>query len=395
MLTCIYGIPLCLSNLGLREIRDLSVRCDNAEEGCIWEGTVGTLEDHMTKCDFTPVSCPKRCNIGAGDIQLTRKTLADHLQTKCPNRDHHCKCCGEKGTYASIVEEHDQVCIKKLVSCPNSGCAMTMERWRVSEHITDVCKLTVVNCKYHNIGCDVRMMRTCIEQHEEENDKYHFQVALEKNEKLNSTIFQMFKDISMLKDTTDSQGKTLSSLKESISSQEGAIAGLKKTTSLLKSDFILQNDNFFTFKLTEYTDKVLHSASFYSEPFYTSLRGYRMCIRVEPGGDNDGEGTHVSVYSMLLGGHHDRDLKWPFVGSVTVELLNQLADHDHHSMAIPFKRTDNNKVGSAWGYHTFIPHSKLSRSRNTQYLVKNTLYFRATVDVQNHKQWLDGTKSRV
>ena len=388
MFTCTYGICLCILNLGLREIRDLSVRCDNAEEGCLWEGTVGTVgtsEDHMTKCDFTLVSCPNKCNIGTSDLQLTRKTLADHLQTKCPHRQHHCEWCGEKGTYASIMEEHDQVCEKRLTSCPNSGCAMTMERWRVSEHITNVCRLTEVNCKYHNIGCDVRMVRMCIEQHEEEDDKRHLQVALEKNEKFSGTIFQMFKDISLLKDT--------------ISSQEGAVASLKKTTSsligemsLLESDVILQNDNFFTFKLTEYADKVLHSATFYSKPFYTSPCGYRMCVRVDPGGIIDGAGTHVSVYSMLVEGLHDRDLKWPFVGSVTVELLNQLADNDHHSMAIPFKRTDNVRVGSSLGYHTFIPHSKLSCSRNTQYLVKNSLYIRATVDIQNHKQWLDCTR---
>ena len=43
---------------GHRDIQAIGVRCTNAESGCDWEGTVGTLEDHVTKCEFTLVQCP-------------------------------------------------------------------------------------------------------------------------------------------------------------------------------------------------------------------------------------------------------------------------------------------------------------------------------------------------
>ena len=53
------------SLLGKRDVKALRVKCDNAERGCEWEGTVGTLEEHdvMTTCEFTPVPCPKECQL--------------------------------------------------------------------------------------------------------------------------------------------------------------------------------------------------------------------------------------------------------------------------------------------------------------------------------------------
>ena len=55
-----------------------------------------------------------------------------------------------------------------------------MKGWIVSKCTTNVCKLTQVNCKYHNIGCGVWVVSMCIKEDEGE-DKHHLQVALEKN----------------------------------------------------------------------------------------------------------------------------------------------------------------------------------------------------------------------
>ena len=83
------------------------MRCDNVERGCDWQGTVEGLDDHVTKCGFTLVSCPDMCMIEHEESQMMRKDLNDHLKTKCLNRDYQCKHCGEKSTYASITEVHE------------------------------------------------------------------------------------------------------------------------------------------------------------------------------------------------------------------------------------------------------------------------------------------------
>ena len=52
--------------------------------------------------------------------------------------------------------------------------------------------------------------------------------------------------------------------------------------------------------------------NWYSPSFYTHPRGYRMCLRVYADGNDDGKGTHVSVFVRLMRGEHDNYLKWPF-----------------------------------------------------------------------------------
>ena len=94
-----------------------------------------------------------------------RKDLDDHLDTKCLNRVYKCKHCGEEGTYASITEVHDCVCIKNVVPCPNTDCTVIMERGQTKKHVQTVCKYTVVACKYVSIGCSVKEMRMDMNQH--------------------------------------------------------------------------------------------------------------------------------------------------------------------------------------------------------------------------------------
>ncbi len=83
------NIMLITIILGRRKIRDLPMKCDNVERGCQWEGTFGTLEEHVDGCQFTLVPCPKKCK----DDKITRRDLKHHLMEKCPNRDYSCEHC--------------------------------------------------------------------------------------------------------------------------------------------------------------------------------------------------------------------------------------------------------------------------------------------------------------
>ena len=71
-------------------------------------------------------------------------------------------------------------------------------------------------------------------------------------------------------------------------------------------------------------------------------------------------------------------------------LLNQLADDNHHSWTLEYETKYNANVGISVGYLQIISHSALSHDpvKNTQYLKNDTLYFRVTVMVGNHKPWL-------
>ena len=65
----------------------------------------------------------------------------------------------------------------------------------------------------------------------------------------------------------------------------------------------------------------------FSKAFYSGPHGYKMCLGVFPCGDGEGKGMHISLFVYMLRGENDSELKWPFRGSVVLELLNQQADH--------------------------------------------------------------------
>ena len=171
------------------------MRCDNVDRGCKWTGTVGTVKDHVDKCRYTMVQCSKKCKVEGNDFSLMRKYLKNHLTTDCPNRAHKCEYCGEEGTYAGIAEEHDQLCLKKPIPCPNTECKMSVERGRVEEHVASECMHTIVACQYSNIGCTQREKRKGIKTHEED-DKVHLHLSLKKIAQLDNAV----KDMSVLID---------------------------------------------------------------------------------------------------------------------------------------------------------------------------------------------------
>jgi len=134
----------------------------------------------------------------------------------------------------------------------------------------------------------------------------------------------------------------------------------------------LVNKEAVTFQLPGYARKKKANNTFHSKPFYSHPGGYKMCINVDANGYGNGQGTHVSVFTKILEGCYNNQLRWPFVGTVTYELLNQLGDDNHHSIVHTFNASHDMRVGST----------------NTQYLLDDTLYFRVSVEVDSYKPWL-------
>ena len=337
-------------SLGNREINILRVRCSNANRGCEWVGTVGTIEKHVTTCGFTLVPCPKQCKDDNNEVKcFTRKEVDEHLKNDCPNRDYECQSkCGEKGTYAYVTEIHDKTCTMKILPCPNDGCLIEIQRQQVSEHISK-CPHTVIPCKYKGIGCDTELKREDMAAHEQD-DKLHLHMAL-----------------------------------EAVISQQAAIDSLQASVKALQFDKLLSDSR--TFRLSEYRKKKEANESFEFPPFYTHPNGYHIALIVDANGNDDGEGTHVSVGALILKGEYDAKLKWPFLGKVTFTLLNQLEDENHCTKMTIFD-TEKFAIAAdniAWGHVNFISHSALSRDpvKNTQYLKNDTLYFRMEVEIEH------------
>ena len=79
----------------------------------------------------------------------------------------------------------------------------------------------------------------------------------------------------------------------------------------------------------------------YSPSFLSHSNGYQMCVRIAANGEDEGQGTHLSLYIHLMAGKNDDKLSWPFRGEVNIQLINHRDDHDHYEQNIVFDDSSN------------------------------------------------------
>ena len=128
--------------------------------------------------------------------------------------------------------------------------------------------------------------------------------------------------------------------------------------------------------------KVGHVHSIYSPPFYTGRNGYKMCIRAYLNGDGSGEGTHLSIFFVLMKGEYDPLLQWPFESKVSLILVDQ--DHMKHliqtfkpnpqSCSFQKPKTDMNVASGCPEF------ADLSILENPSYVKDDVMYIKAIVD---------------
>ena len=126
----------------------------------------------------------------------------------------------------------------------------------------------------------------------------------------------------------------------------------------------------------------------YSPPFYSEPGGHKFCLRIDANGMLEGKQTHLSVWVYVMKGKHDEALKWPFMGKVTVQLLNWLEDRGHIQNIVSFDDAAGDKVRSrvtsgecaatGRGSSKFLSHATLpyNREKNTQFLYDDCLCFK-------------------
>ncbi|XP_071481968.1 TNF receptor-associated factor 3-like [Diadema antillarum] len=123
--------------------------------------------------------------------------------------------------------------------------------------------------------------------------------------------------------------------------------------------------------------------SLYSQPFYTSRFGYKMCARIYLNGDGIGKGTHVSLFFVVMRGDYDALLNWPFSQKVTLMLLDQETGRRHLSdsfrpdpTSTSFQRPSTN-MNIASGCPLFVSQSVL---KDNAYVKEDTIFIKVVVE---------------
>ncbi|XP_065901509.1 TNF receptor-associated factor 2-like isoform X1 [Dysidea avara] len=416
-------------------------------------------EEHKEQCPKFPLLCPNKCNVESVSREgmeahrkecpleavkcsnecgktLQRQFLNNHVETECPRCKVDCQYCHVTGEHQFIEGEHKEQCPKLPLPCPNKCEVGSVPREDMKTHRKE-CPLEMVQCEYHSVGCEERMMRKDLEKHEEENIKDHLlstkhrlsditqevkgiQQQLENTEqkfteskrqltdtrqKLSSTEQKLLANTSKLNNTTQKLSSTETELSDTHSQLDDALKQIKALMVLMHQNIIVQRPIAMAYtssttqtaqwlarlitiaavnksddqvcpvivKFNNMIETVKSTKSWYSNSFYTHSSGIV-------------KGTHLSVHLQLMKGPHDDELTWPLRGKFEVKLFNQISDCKHHSVIVPFddcvpkkgagRVSDVEKATTTgWGILQFISNEHLHKVTPTRQYLKDDCIF--------------------
>ena len=109
-----------------------------------------------------------KCSNDCGKM-IERQYLTSHVETECPR---HKVNCHDTGEHQFIEGQHKEKCPKLPLPCPNKCEVGSVFREDMEAHRKE-CPLEMIQCEYHNVGCEVRMARKDQEKHENDEMKEH------------------------------------------------------------------------------------------------------------------------------------------------------------------------------------------------------------------------------
>ena len=272
-----------------------------------------------------------------------------------------CPTCNErnfnlfynKGLEQSLYN-FEVYCSHKSKGCEWRGELRELDKHLNSEPAADKslegCPFAVISCPLGHTGCDVKRPRKDIKTHV--------------NDELLSHVLKQ----TALMTTFNTQ---LQSIKEEKQQLKQHVAELKNKIEKLEA----------AQQIASYTGQPIGSVEFtitnfkqcqedlYTLPFYTHPHGYKMCLGVWPTGYGTWKGTHLGVTIRMMCGEFDDQLKWPFRGDITFQLMNQEEDDDHVVKTVPFNEntpdeytirvTGKEMNDCGWGNAKVLPLSEL------------------------------------
>ncbi|OWF48149.1 TNF receptor-associated factor 3-like [Mizuhopecten yessoensis] len=424
-----------------------SLQCSYVNNGCETRTIKKNLEEHLQGCEYRnvpcsyckediifnqkqdhesnqcmryPIACPNNC----GMEDRPREELKDHTPD-CPNRPFHCKFrnvgCDFKGLKEDVTE-HEQGSVDHHLQLTTVYTAsVDLQSMEIRRELQDMSesqgnfKKTVDQCL-----SAVTSLREGMEARKKAIKEVKLQSVAVAERLIH--LERRVEDTAR-KDTVDKQGNEIQTLRDGQTNLSnrvtrieqnglgnadgmsvGGNVGSKLQTHerqiglmdirLSELDLRLQIHETASFngmliwKLRDYARRKQEARngrtlSLYSQPFYTSQFGYKMCARVYLNGDGMGKGTHVSLFFVVMRGDFDSLLPWPFQQKVTLMLLDQ--DTGKHKLSDSFKPDPNSnsfrkpqtEMNIASGCPVFVSQAVLETKT---YLQEDTLFIKIEVD---------------
>ena len=387
------------------------IHCRNKEKGCIWIGEINDLENHLEKsddCQHVDVRCPD-CS-----TELERHHLMSHLKNECPLQVIDCPFCSITGERRFI--EGPQHKVDCYVPCPNKCGIERISGEDMDEH-QKICPLAIVQCGYHTMGCGYSMVRRDMEAHDKENIHEHLQLTRKSFDELTQEYVRFLDEhYTTEKAVTDLERKVQQITLKNVMADK-RINQLEKELQSLKQKGGLQSHEIRSWipvsweednnvqavtagennsipvlpvyvKMSGFDKHRRSRARWYSDPFFSHDRGYKMCLHVKASGlGSSVRDVYVSVLLHLMKGPHDDELSWPITKAFHINLLNQVSNTNHWVRSACFATASEHitaRVSGDYGETSiygrgnfdYIPIKKISKIKPTcQYVKDDSIIF--------------------
>jgi len=333
------------------------------------------MEAHRDECPLEDVECFLLCG-----KMLKRQHLINHVAKKCPHRKVECQYCDIPGNFQFIKGKHKEQCPKLPLPCPNKCGIGSFPREDMEAHRKE-CPLEMVQCTYHSVGCEDRMMRKDLSTHKEEKIEKHLSLttsqlasALKHIDTLMVALHPVVPQVNYNCRTRPRHATSPAVVEAQWSLKlKGRAAMIRSADPVCPA----------VFHITHLNKKRTTQTIWYSDPFYSHDKGYKMCMGVWVAGNGSGKGTHLSLFLYLMKGPHDDDLTWPMRGKFEVKLLNQISDCEHHARTINYddhtsedivaRVTDGDKAKCGWGFQKYILIEDIHKS--TSFVKDDSVFF--------------------
>lgn len=334
-------------NKGLkRSLYKYKVHCFHQNEGCPWTGPLGDLLGHLNLnapqeaelegCKFVEVRCSYNCS-----ELILRSELKIHKTEKCLQRPARCEYCKSyNSTYGDVVL-HESQCGHFPVSC--SQCGIDVKRQDRDNHINNNCPKTRVDCDFKHIGCDKKLLREDLQKH------------------ITASIAEHMTYMSQMVVRLEAEKKQL---QEVVSEQQQQLAELTQ-----KLQYAPINTSITIMTMDDLGHHKTSGDPWISPSFY--IHGYHLYLQVYVNVHDDRTDTLcTTVFIRLKQGRFDNNIKWPFQGEITVEMLKD--DDGEYEVLHTHKIVYEIEAGNlSFGRGVTIIHPNLLR-----HITNNHLHFR-------------------
>ena len=324
-------------NKGLQQpLYGLKVLCSNKESGCDWQGELGQLVQHLNLnpdqeglldgCVHSAVTC-SYCN-----EPHPRHEIEHHQTSQCDERPFTCSLCEECiSTYAEIVTMHYPACKCRPVECPNSCGTNNLQHQHLEEHVSTQCPLSYVECEFSDAGCDAKVYRKDLPSHLGENMVTHMSLLARENRKLKQQLREQ---------------------------------SLQISRSFLSQVPPLEFTPPFSY--------LENSSSWCSQPFYSHIGGYKLCVELSL--SRNSWGVHKIQVQYVCQRNEFRELPPP-----KLRVSSILVSQDDGSHYLSLDQKINNYGKCALSYFAIVSPYKILKS---DFVSNDQLVFRVSkVDV--------------